>query len=452
VYWQQDGTVTTNHLVHRLRSSTDGENVKAIDISPAAARLTSSMRDIGYDFVTAVADLVDNSIEAGARRVGITLEYDGPRSWVRLSDDGSGMTPAVLNEALRFGTRRSYGADELGRYGLGLKTASLSQCRCLFVATRVAQTRRWIHTRVIDLDYITETDSWSALEVPKRLRPSELVEDLQTAQGTVVLWTNLDRVFDGLSGTGSHGRRRMDRLAASTMQHLGMVFHRFIDGEAPGREQVKITVNDETVEAWDPFARSEPMTSPLPVKRFPIDHAGTSSMVAFRPYVLPHRDGFTSAQAFDRYSGPNRWNRQQGLYIYRAHRLIQAGGWSGMRAIDEHTKFARAAVEFDPVLDELFRVNVAKMKVSLPSQLRAPLQRSVDELIAAAEARYRRGELAGKDQVVPADSGALPDLAAVGLAIRAAAIEAGQTAALVQIEDTLRLRAPTVADAVGWSG
>jgi hypothetical protein len=84
--------------------------------------------------------------------------------------------------------------------------------------------------------------------------------------------------------------------------------------------------------------------------------------------------------------------------------------------------------------------------------LRAPLQRSVDELIAAAEARYRRGELAGKDQVVPADSGALPDLAAVGLAIRAAAIEAGQTAALVQIEDTLRLRAPTVADAVGWSG
>jgi hypothetical protein len=123
-----------------------------------------------------------------------------------------------------------------------------------------------------------------------------------------------------------------------------------------------------------------------------------------------------------------------------------------MRAIDEHTKFARAAVEFDPVLDELFRVNVAKMKVSLPAQLRAPIQRSVDELIAAAEARYRRGELAGKEQFVPSDSGSLPDFAAVGLAIRAAAIEAGQTDALVQIEDTLRLRAPIVADAVGWSG
>jgi hypothetical protein len=359
------------------------------------------------------------------------------------------MTPKVLNEALRFGTRRSYGSNELGRYGLGLKTASLSQCRRLIVITRAAAARRRIHARVIDLDYIARTDSWAALDVPSRRLPEQLIERLETAPGTVVVWANLDRVFNGLTSIGAHGRRRLARLAAATSEHLGMVFHRFIDGEAAGRGLIKISVNGETVEPWDPFARSEPMTDALPVKQFSL---GTRhSVVSFRPFVLPHRDGFTSQQAFERYAGPDRWNRQQGLYIYRADRLIQAGGWAGMRAIDEHTKFARAAVEFQPSLDDLFRVNVAKMKVSLPPELRSPLQRPVEELVAAAQARYRRGELATKERAVHPDSATLPDLTDIGIAIRAAAFEAGESAALEKIEERLRFRAATLAEAVGWT-
>ena len=130
--------------------------------------------------------------------------------------------------------------------------------------------------------------------------------------------------------------------------------------------------------------------------------------------------------------------------------MIQAGGWAGMRAIDEHTKFARAAVEFSPVLDAYFKINVAKMRVSLPSDLKAPLERSLTELVSAAQARYRRGELASKDQNVSQEDGGLPDLGIVGLAIRAAAIEAGETSALSRIEERLRARAVQVADAVGW--
>src|SRR5690349_16193592 len=97
------------------------------DVSPSAARLTGSLRDIGYEFTTAVADIVDNSVAAAATRVEILIEHNGADSTVFIADDGAGMSPQILLEALRFGTRRSYGQGELGRYGLGLKTASLSQ-------------------------------------------------------------------------------------------------------------------------------------------------------------------------------------------------------------------------------------------------------------------------------------------------------------------------------------
>lgn len=422
---------------------------RTVDISPAASRLTSSLRDIGYDFVTAVADLVDNSIEAGARSVEISLEFNGPDSWVRIADDGSGMTPKALNEAMRFGTRRSYGDSELGRFGLGLKTASLSQCRRLIVATRAAPERRRIYARAIDLDFIKRTDTWSALEIPWR-RLDDLVASLESSPGTVVVWANLDRVFDGLSSTGGYARRRLERFAVATREHLGMVFHRFLDGEVAGRAPMKMTVNGAVIEPWDPFARSEPMTDELPARSFPLQVAGRRAVVTYRPFVLPHRDGFSTQKAFERYGGPKRWNRQQGLYIYRADRLIQAGGWAGMRAIDEHTKFARAAVEFPPVLDELFKINVAKMKVTLPTDLKGPLERSVNELVGAAQARYRRGELSRSQLNEPAPGQVSQDLSSAGLAIRAAAIESGQVSALMRIEETLRNRAGTIAEALGW--
>lgn len=427
-----------------------GGSVKEIDISPAAARLTGSLRDIGYDFMTAVADIVDNSIEAGARSIDISLEFNGDDSWVRIADDGLGMRPKVLDEALRFGTRRSYGEGELGRFGLGLKTASLSQCRRLIVITRAAKERKRIHARIMDLDYIARTDSWTVLKVAPSRLDADLIGRLESTPGTAVVWAHLDRVFDGLNSRGGYARRRLERLAVATREHIGMVFHRFLDGEVPDRDKVKITVNGELVEPWDPFARSEPLTQELPSREFILHHSGKRSSVEFRPFVLPHREAFSTQQAFERFGGPKRWNRHQGLYIYRAHRLIQAGGWAGTRAIDEHTKFARAALEFPPTLDELFKVNVAKMRVTLPPDLKTPLERSVGELVTAAQTRYRRGEIARKSGTDQRSRGELPDLSDVGVAIRAAAIEVGEVAALTRIEDRLKLRSAEIATAVGW--
>jgi hypothetical protein len=188
--------------------------------------------------------------------------------------------------------------------------------------------------------------------------------------------------------------------------------------------------------------------------------------VVLRRYVLPPRDAFSSRAEFERLSGPLKWNRQQGFYIYRSHRLIQGGGWCGIRAADEHTKFARAAIEFGTELDELFRINIAKMRVSLPAQVRALLERPVQELSHAAEAVYRRAVATGdsgpprkrvEDVRSPHRVDRAPPVQVqsprgpIGPALFSAALEIGEHEALARILDRLNVTAPHLAGALGWS-
>ncbi len=129
-------------------------NIRVYDqqLIPSARRLMSSLRDLGYDFAAAVADLVDNSITAGADEVRIDIEFDGDHSWVRIADNGTGMTEEQLLEAMRYGSERDYENDDLGRFGLGLKTASLSQCHKLTVATKSSKGET--HVYCWDLEHV----------------------------------------------------------------------------------------------------------------------------------------------------------------------------------------------------------------------------------------------------------------------------------------------------------
>ena len=177
-------------------------------ITPSAARLTESLRDIGYDFPAAVADIVDNSIAAGASRVDVTIGFDGEEPRVAIADDGEGMMPAGLLEALRFGSCRAYGRGELGRYGLGLKTAALSQCRSVTVATRPRVARGGgVTVLAMDLDLIAERDEWLAVE-PSCDRVTDWArERLAAGPGTVVIWRKLDRALPEQRSDGGWARR-----------------------------------------------------------------------------------------------------------------------------------------------------------------------------------------------------------------------------------------------------
>ncbi|MFI5485644.1 ATP-binding protein [Micromonospora echinaurantiaca] len=427
------------------------------DVAPSAARLTSSLRDIGYDFPTAVADIVDNSVAAGATRVEVMIEFAGSKSRVYIADDGRGMSPGALLEGLRLGTRRAYRPGDLGRYGLGLKTASLSQCRSVAVISRSNPDVVRTSARVLDLDVVEEWDQWVVVDPGADPDVARAKQWLAEGTGTVVLWRHLDRVLPEKQPEGGWARRRFENLAAKTAEHLGVVFHRFLEG-VDDKAPLVITVNGQKVKAWNPFAPEEPGLTELPAQRFEVAVGDRSGHVDLRRFVLPSRDRFSSPDEFERLSGPLNWNRQQGLYVYRANRLVQWGGWNGIRGIDEHTKMARASLDFSTDLDSAFNINVAKMRVSLPPQLRQMLESPVNELCIYANDAYRRSSRT-KPRPLPADLNSTADIraathaaATTGLALRAAAMQAGEWDAWQRIAASLRREAPEIAKSLGLDG
>lgn len=413
-------------------------------VAPSAARLTTSLRDIGYDLQSAVADLVDNSIAANATR--IVIRFAGGDDYrVLIGDDGDGMSADLVLEALRFGTRRTYDQGELGRYGLGLKTASLSQARRLTVVSR-ERGRPTVTARQLSLDHVEQYDNWVIIDPRHSPAIVEAIGLLDNGLNTVIVWEDLDRVIPEGMADG-WAKRRMTGSGEKTAQHLSMVFHRYLDGTRGSK--VAISVDDQELAPWDPFARGESATLQLPSQTFEFTSGDSHGTVTLDRWVLPAKQQFSSQAAFDNAAGPLKWNRQQGVYIYRADRLVQGGGWAGLRAVDEHTKLARCALTFDTDLDAAFNINVAKMRVTVPAELRTMLQRPVQELSNRAEAAYRQANLhSDRPEIAERRSTGILD-AQAGLALLAAATTAGQLESLREIAGSLQKDAPHLALALG---
>jgi hypothetical protein len=356
---------------------------KRLRVVPSARRLIQSLRDLGYDLPSAVADLVDNSIAAKATRVWVDI--DVREHWIRITDNGRGMSGRRITEAMRYGSEADYDDEDLGKYGLGLKTASTSQCQRVTVASRRGsggrvQIRRW------DLEEVMRRDQWDVESLRTDESNPALLERL-AGRGTVVMWEELDRILRyEREGAADNWLLRACR---DVERHLAMVFHRFLAGESRRRLPLTILLNDNPVDAWDPYCRAEKHTRELPMRRLKVDREGATHTVRVEPYVLPNRAQFSNTAAFDAAAGPRKWNRQQGFYIYRGDRMIQSGGWNRLRVPDEHTKLARVAVLFDRDADECFDLNVSKMRVLLPDELRQDFERIATEVTKRAALAYK---------------------------------------------------------------
>jgi hypothetical protein len=245
-----------------------------------------------------------------------------------------------------------------------------------------------------DLDHIDATDRWEVLPVKKDDLPNSIAAPLAEGFRTVVLWEQLDRLLGYRHPYGEFQRKQLAQMSRDLEEHLAMVFHRFLSGEAR-RRRLKLRLNGNVVQAWDPFCRTELRTRKLQARSIPVAEDDVSGEVLFEPFVLPHQSRFSTPAAHERAAGPRKWNRQQGFYIYRADRLIQSGGWCGLRVQDEHTKLARVALSFTPKLDEAFKINVAKMRVQLPMQIRSELERLLAPVIRAADGEYRNSAGSG---------------------------------------------------------
>lgn len=365
-------------------------------VEPDASAMLESLRAFGYSTPAAIADLIDNSITAGASNVWIEFHWNGRESYVSTLDDGHGMSESALIAAMRAGSRsplEERSAADLGRFGLGLKTASFSQCRQLTVASRskgnTVASRRW------DLDYVCEHREWRLLRTPAPGSVARLSALDRMPQGTLVLWENLDRVVpnDDVANEADHARFR--DLIDSVDEHLGMVFHRFIgtafriyiNGRLP-RHQVK---------PWNPFLPSHEAT-----QQFPEESIQTSSgVVNVRPYVLPHKDRLGGKHEAAR--GPAGWNAQQGFYVYRNERLLVAGDWLGLGYTkEEHYKLARIQIDLPNTMDNDWDIDVKKSRARPPGAIRERLRLIADIVRGRAVEVYRhRGRYAARNAPGP---------------------------------------------------
>jgi hypothetical protein len=360
-------------------------------VEPNAAAMIESMRAVGYTPQAAIADLIDNSLSAQARNVWLTFFWDGTTSYISVRDDGLGMSAQELSNAMRLGSRSPLEEREpadLGRFGLGLKTASFSQCRRLTVRSKraggEATTRRW------DLDYVNETEEWRLLKEPGATSESRLQGLDELESGTVVLWEQMDRLVEQAPVEDDRVHRRFLDLARSVEGHLAMVFHRFLEGRAG----LSIWINDARVEAWDPFLTKELATQRLAEEALIVN--GTRVLV--RPYVLPHHSkipGDVHREA----AGPGGWNAQQGFYIYRNRRLLVPGGWLRLGfQKEEHCKLARIQVDLPNSLDDEWHIDVKKSTARPPGPVRDDLRRIATITRQRASEIYRhRGKVIARE-------------------------------------------------------
>jgi hypothetical protein len=343
---------------------------------PYAAAIVESLRAFGYDLPTAVADVVDNSISAGARHVWLSFDWNGADSTISITDDGHGMNAVELVEAMRLGgggPLADRSPHDLGRFGLGLKTASLSQCRRLTVRSRRAGSQ--LETRCWDLDVIGMRNDWHLLRSADAAAEPSLAKLAALSHGTAVLWQKLDRLTrDQSVDNGKHHDRFNERIEF-VRRHLSMVFHRLMTG----RDAVRLYVNDREVAPWDPFLTDHPATLSLPAD--PLRLRGQP--VSVRPYVLPHFSKLTQEE-HKQGAGPRGWLSQQGFYVYRRDRLLVAGDWLGFGEAtmgaprwskEEHMKLARIAIDLPNALDHDWQINVTKSRAIPPSALREDLRR-----------------------------------------------------------------------------
>jgi hypothetical protein len=336
------------------------------EVPSQASALAESLRAFSYSLPSAIADLVDNSISAGAKNVWIQFDWDGPGSVVSVSDDGCGIPEDQIAQAMRLGSispLNDRAPSDLGRFGLGLKTASFSQARRLTVLSKScgmgASRRCW------DLDHIRDTNSWSLLREASDAAEKCAFRLERSESGTVVVWEKPDRIPGCMVQADSAHKTFLTEIDR-VKEHLAIVFHRLISG----RGAVKIHLNDRELEAWDPFMEGAEATQSFPTERLPLGGAS----VEVTAYVLPHVSKL-SKDAHKSGAGTSGWNAHQGFYIYRNKRLLVPGSWLCFNwAKEEHYKLARIRVDLPNSMDLDWEIDVTKSRATPPPILRSALR------------------------------------------------------------------------------
>lgn len=346
-------------------------------LPPAPSASIEAYTGVGYTLKTSLADLIDNSITAQAKNIWLEFFWDGSDSVISVLDDGIGMTDQELSEAMRPGGKNPIEVrdkSDLGRFSLGLKTASWAQSRCLSVFTK--KKSYGIHSMSWDLDYVTQHNEWRALnDFPFDKLELKKLEQLKS--GTYIKWTKLSSPLFKELVQSANARDLFNNHIDEVEVYLGMIFHRFIQGTANNNSNkgpINIFINGNKIKPWDPFVCSDKVkASSTPLE--PQDYVG--SLITIRGYVMPHKDRL-SPDEVTRGGGPNGWLEQQGFYVYRADRLLVAGSWLGLGfpkkwQKDEQYRLARIAIDIPNSVDKEWSLDIKKSMAYPPPHLRNKL-------------------------------------------------------------------------------
>lgn len=366
-----------------------------IENNPSANVLMNSMRAMGYSFEAAIADVIDNSVAVKANIIEIKFPIDPTDCYVAICDNGVGMSRQKLIDAMRYGTEieGERSEEDLGRFGLGLKAASLSQCRKLTVASKKDGQ---IHAFMWDLDVVSDKKGWYMVECS-----DDQVADIKHlsfldsyTSGTVVVW----ETFDLIEKSSGNVYAELNRLQDVVADYLSLIFHRYLNRDYGNK--IIIKVNNYELKGLDPFLENHKKTNIRRKIEIPVeDSAGVEKMVSVQPYVLPFQKDL-SEEDKKLSGGIENYRSKQGFYIYRNERLIIWGTWFG-RPRDELTKYARVKVDIPNTLDDIWNIDIKKQSATIPAKIRTRLTRAVDEAMdLAVKAQTYRGRIDKIDEKI----------------------------------------------------
>lgn len=341
-------------------------------LPPNFSRLDKALRSIGYSFEVAVADIIDNSVDAMAKNVLIRffMQKNRPLDLVIL-DDGNGMNSNTLKEAMRFGADVRQELNRLGKFGLGLKLASLSQAKELTVITSDGSKisgRAWREDGISSGFMSNILEASECHNILRLILPDKPLK----RSGTVVWWSNLYRVGQNNSDPNEHVQKLMRRIR----DFMRIAFHRFLDG-IPRVIKMEIDIFDGdssleglplALDALNPFGYQTTGLKGFPAEFIP--GGGYQDRIKIVGHIWPPNSSVAE------YALPGGANSRQGFYFYRNDRLIQGGGWNGMREAEPHRSLARIAIDMHPDFDVDISLDVKKVEIQLTPDLVRAFQQS----------------------------------------------------------------------------
>lgn len=360
--------------------------MESINLPPFAPTLMESTRAIGYTLETSIADIIDNSLSAKAKRIDIGFFPKGA-SFVSILDDGIGMTRDELVSAMQYGSKNPNELREtsdLGRYGLGLKTASFSQCRILTVISKkhsIITGCRW------DLDHVQKARDWALLILDEsemfNLPSFDLLKKMKS--GTLVIWQDLDKLRTGENNFEIAFGKKMNIVR----ERISLLFHRYLSGEQD-LKKVEIYINGSAISPSDPFLikkSTQIMADEVIIIK--------NEKVIVKPFILPHLSKLSDAE-IKMLGGIDGLRKNQGFYVYRNKRLLVWGTWFKLMRQGDLSKLARVQVDIPNSLDDLWTLDIKKSTAIPPDEVKKNLSNIIEKF---AESSKRTWTFRGKKEI-----------------------------------------------------